>query len=130
MGEGFEQAATDAGFRTEFWPDDCHLAFTGYRASNGKGVRVESAYFKTSDEAIRYFDWSLDRAEKITEQGDKNDLRGKRMGRRAVAFVKPNHWRVMWMNAGTVRSFWSSDLSVLLEFERQYVPRFRADRKR
>jgi len=64
---------------SNYTPDSCELALTSFRAPNGEGALVRSAYFKTVEEAKRYFDWRLKTAAKVTETGDNND-NGKRVG--------------------------------------------------
>jgi len=123
MADGVDDAATERGFRTQGW-SDCHLALTSYKASDGPGVSVSSADFDKRDDAARYFELKLRGADEVIEQGDETDRNGERVGRRAVLLTKPDHREVMWTNAGIVRSFSSSELSVVLEFEKQYGPRF------
>jgi len=120
MAEGLDEAATEAGFHTES-SSDCRLGLTLYSASNGGGVEVRSAYFTTAEEASRYFQWNLERAARVSEQGQNTNVNGKHFGRRAVLLLKTNAWQVMLTGGNTFRSFTASNRQILLEFEKQFT---------
>jgi hypothetical protein len=120
MADGWDQAATEAGFHTES-SSDCHLALTLYTASTGGGVEVRSAYFATADEANQYFQWNLDRAARVSKQGQNTNVKGEHFGRRAVILTKANAWQLMLTGGSTFRSFTASDRQILSEFERQFI---------
>jgi len=120
MADGWDEAATEAGFRTE-WSEDCHLGITAYTASTGGGVEVRSAYFATPEEANRYFEWNLGRAAKVIEQRRITNINGKHSERRAVVISKTKSWQLMLTGGSTFRVFTGSDRKILLEFEKQFI---------
>jgi hypothetical protein len=122
-GEIDDKAATDAGFRTTYFPY-AHLAFTNLRASDGEAAAIHRGYFKTADDARRYFDWNLDkRAGKIIARGDKPRSDGKPVERRAEYLLKSDKesrtWVVTWTDAEVVTIVYAPTLECALEIEKQ-----------
>ena len=102
MGEMEDAAATKAGFHTSYFRTT-HLGFHKYDASDGEKVDIYNGEFKNADEARRYFDWNLrNRAAQVVTQGNKLDLDGRIIGRRAEYLAKSETkekaWIVMWTN--------------------------------
>ncbi len=120
MGEIDDKEATEAGFRTSFF-NYAHLGFTDFEASDGEKISILSGYFKTANEANRYFDWNLKGFSKVTTQGDKADHDGKTVGRRAELLMKSKQktWAVMWTNGQTFRVIYAPTLECALEVEKQ-----------
>jgi hypothetical protein len=116
MAEIKDSKAADAGFSTG--GDECTLAVTSFKVSNGERASMASAYFATADEANRYLEWFLKSYESVKERGQFR-YHGKPIGRRAVALARTGIWDVMWTDGSTFRRFSSSALPTALELEKQ-----------
>ncbi len=120
MAEIVDIKAAEAGFHTA--GDECIVAVTNFKVSNGESASIVSAYFATPSEANRFFDWNLEDVAEVKKR-EQNRYDGKNVGQRAVVLLKANAWRVnlwqvMWTHGSTFRRFVSSDLAVALELER------------
>lgn len=118
-GEMIDNEATDAGFES-FEAGRVKLAFTAFKASDGKVLTVQHGMFRTPDEASRYFHWMIEkRATDILSQGSKLDKDGGVIGVRAEVVVKlPSaSSAIMWTNSQHFFVIFSPSLSDAVELE-------------
>lgn len=76
VGEIIDNKATSLGFES-FGKDETELAFTIFKASDGKMLTLQHAEFRSSDEAKRFFDWKITSSSKTLKQERSSTTMGE-----------------------------------------------------
>jgi hypothetical protein len=122
MGSIIDQEATKAGFQTTLFRAGANFGFTVFEATDGKKLLAQNGRFRSSEEAKRYFGWSLKRCSKVLERGVKTDSSGKSVGYRAEVLLAPDQKQsaVMWTSGPYFYQITSESLADALELEQSH----------
>lgn len=112
--ELLDAPAQEAGFRTQYSEEECVVALTALKLSNGERAEVRSAYFKTAEEANRYFDWKVEREAGIVTERADNTSDKSTVGKRAWV-QKKDSWELMWTYGSTFRSISANTREAVLQ---------------
>jgi hypothetical protein len=122
LAELLDVPAQEAGFRTQYSEEECIVALTVLKLPNGEKAEARSAYFRTAEEANRYFDWKAKReVGRVTERSDNTSAKGVVVGKRAWVLKKDSGWELMWTDGSTFRTILANTREAVLQLTGENV---------
>jgi hypothetical protein len=125
VGEITDNKATSLGFES-FGKDERTLAFTIFKASDGKTLTLQHGVFRSSDEAKRFWDWKITNSSKALKQEKKLDNNGRVVGFRAEVATAADAYgktssAIMWTEEKQFYVIFADSISDALELEKMYA---------
>ena len=125
VGEITDNKATSLGFES-FGKNETVLAFTIFKASDGKTLTLQHGEFRSSDEAKRFLDWKISNSSKALKQEKKLDNNGRVIGFRAEVATAADAYgktssAIMWTEEKEFYVILSGSISDALELEKMYA---------